>query len=338
MRSSRRSSLRAGASRSSRPSISGCSSRRAARSRTCSSRPAIRRPRSSRSTCTTATCSRSAPPTTSLPRTSSTWPRRAPLPGLDLQALRAGRRASPRRRSEPRLLPSGYVSFPEDDPVCPQPGGWSPGNAESGLGLPEPRDRDDPLRQRRLRAVDARPRAGAGGGDRAPARHPLEAAAALRDGARRRRRHPARADERLRDDRGRRDLPPAARDPARAERRTGKLVADNAFKVHSKRVVSPAIASRRPHPRAGDVRVGHGTNARLDDGRPEAGKTGTAENFGNAWFCGYTPESRPACGSAIAGRTSRSRASRAWAPCTAARSPRHLEGLHDDRHASPVAA
>ena len=30
--------------------------------------------------------------------------------------------------------PSGYVSFPEDDPVCPQPGGWSPDNAESGFG------------------------------------------------------------------------------------------------------------------------------------------------------------------------------------------------------------
>ena len=35
---------------------------------------------------------------------------------------------------------------------------------------------------------------------------------------------------------------------------------------------------------------GTGTKARLDDDRPEAGKTGTAENFGNAWFCGYTPD------------------------------------------------
>ena len=35
---------------------------------------------------------------------------------------------------------------------------------------------------------------------------------------------------------------------------------------------------------------GTGTRARLDDGRPQAGKTGTAENYGNAWFCGYTPD------------------------------------------------
>ena len=35
---------------------------------------------------------------------------------------------------------------------------------------------------------------------------------------------------------------------------------------------------------------GTGVAARLADGRPEAGKTGTAENFENAWFCGYTPD------------------------------------------------
>ena len=67
------SSRRAGATGSTRPSISACSSQPGARSRTCSSRRATRRPRSSRSTCTTATCSRSAPPTTSRPPTSSTW-------------------------------------------------------------------------------------------------------------------------------------------------------------------------------------------------------------------------------------------------------------------------
>jgi membrane peptidoglycan carboxypeptidase len=38
------------------------------------------------------------------------------------------------------------------------------------------------------------------------------------------------------------------------------------------------------------VTSGTGTRARLDDGRPQAGKTGTAENYGNAWYCGYTTD------------------------------------------------
>ena len=46
----------------------------------------------------------------------------------------------------------------------------------------------------------------------------------------------------------------------------------------------PRRSSSRP------CRPGTGTRARLDDGRPQAGKTGTAENYGNAWFCGYTPD------------------------------------------------
>ena|GEM_PF-167670 len=38
--------------------------------------------------------------------------------------------------------------------------------------------------------------------------------------------------------------------------------------------------------------LGHGTGtaARLADGRPAAGKTGTTDNFRSAWFCGYTPQ------------------------------------------------
>jgi penicillin-binding protein 1A len=35
---------------------------------------------------------------------------------------------------------------------------------------------------------------------------------------------------------------------------------------------------------------GTGTEARLDDGRPEAGKTGTTSDYADAWFCGYTPD------------------------------------------------
>ena len=38
------------------------------------------------------------------------------------------------------------------------------------------------------------------------------------------------------------------------------------------------------------VRAGTGKRAQLDDGRPVAGKTGTTENYGDAWFVGYTPQ------------------------------------------------
>ena len=38
------------------------------------------------------------------------------------------------------------------------------------------------------------------------------------------------------------------------------------------------------------VRAGTGQKAKLDDGRAQAGKTGTTENYGDAWFVGYTPQ------------------------------------------------
>jgi penicillin-binding protein 1A len=38
------------------------------------------------------------------------------------------------------------------------------------------------------------------------------------------------------------------------------------------------------------VRGGTGKQAQLPDGRPVAGKTGTTENYGDAWFVGYTPQ------------------------------------------------
>jgi penicillin-binding protein 1A len=38
------------------------------------------------------------------------------------------------------------------------------------------------------------------------------------------------------------------------------------------------------------VRGGTGKQAQLSDGRPVAGKTGTTENYGDAWFVGYTPQ------------------------------------------------
>ena len=38
------------------------------------------------------------------------------------------------------------------------------------------------------------------------------------------------------------------------------------------------------------VTSGTGKRAALADGRPVAGKTGTTENYGDAWFVGYTPQ------------------------------------------------
>jgi membrane peptidoglycan carboxypeptidase len=38
------------------------------------------------------------------------------------------------------------------------------------------------------------------------------------------------------------------------------------------------------------VRYGTGKAAKLADGRPIAGKTGTTENYGDAWFVGFTPQ------------------------------------------------
>jgi len=36
--------------------------------------------------------------------------------------------------------------------------------------------------------------------------------------------------------------------------------------------------------------IQHGTGTAAGFGRPAAGKTGTAENFQDAWFCGYVPQ------------------------------------------------
>jgi penicillin-binding protein 1A len=35
---------------------------------------------------------------------------------------------------------------------------------------------------------------------------------------------------------------------------------------------------------------GTGTGARTTDSRPQAGKTGTTDDYADAWFCGYTPD------------------------------------------------
>ena len=45
-----------------------------------------------------------------------------------------------------------------------------------------------------------------------------------------------------------------------------------------------------------EMNVQSGTGTRAAIGRPAAGKTGTAQNCHDAWFCGFTPPSRQRCG------------------------------------------
>jgi penicillin-binding protein 1A len=57
----------------------------------------------------------------------------------------------------------------------------------------------------------------------------------------------------------------------------------------SQRVLSPDVAAKLDLALEGVVQHGTGTAAALGS-RPVAGKTGTAENFQDAWFCGYVPQ------------------------------------------------
>jgi penicillin-binding protein 1A len=54
------------------------------------------------------------------------------------------------------------------------------------------------------------------------------------------------------------------------------------------RVLTPQVAQAVTYALTGVIRGGTGTAA--DPGRPAAGKTGTAENFKDAWFCGFVPQ------------------------------------------------
>ena len=92
------------------------------------------------------------------------------------------------------------------------------------------------------------------------------------------------------------------------------------------------------------VTSGTGIRAALPD-RPVAGKTGTTDNYGDAWFVGYTPQSGGRClgrlpqrAQADAHRVRRQAGRRRHAPC------RDLEGVHDQcasrarRHATDLRA
>ncbi|MBW3592981.1 MAG: transglycosylase domain-containing protein [Actinobacteria bacterium] len=58
-------------------------------------------------------------------------------------------------------------------------------------------------------------------------------------------------------------------------------------KAKRKRVLPDGVAYEVTRILEQNVQAGTGTNAAI--GRPAAGKTGTTDNFADAWFCGYTP-------------------------------------------------
>ena len=60
--------------------------------------------------------------------------------------------------------------------------------------------------------------------------------------------------------------------------------------VRAKRVLSEETAAGVTSILQEVVQEGTGVRAALPDGRPTAGKTGTTENYGDAWFVGYTPQ------------------------------------------------
>ena len=69
----------------------------------------------------------------------------------------------------------------------------------------------------------------------------------------------------------------------------GKLIGGIAHGVKSTRALGPNVAAELTYALQGVVQHGTGTAAALGN-RPVAGKTGTAENFQDAWFCGYVPQ------------------------------------------------
>jgi penicillin-binding protein 1A len=67
---------------------------------------------------------------------------------------------------------------------------------------------------------------------------------------------------------------------------TGKVI--EKLSTKGTRALTPNVAAQLTYDLQGVVE--HGTGRAAAIGRPVAGKTGTAENFQDAWFCGYVPQ------------------------------------------------
>lgn len=61
-------------------------------------------------------------------------------------------------------------------------------------------------------------------------------------------------------------------------------------KAGGEHAINANVAAIATHALEGVISKGTGTAARIPDGRPQAGKTGTAQTFVDAWFCGYVPQ------------------------------------------------
>lgn len=71
--------------------------------------------------------------------------------------------------------------------------------------------------------------------------------------------------------------------------RRGNVVIDNEH-PEGTRALSPEVAYAATKVMQGVVTGGTGTAARLANGQPAAGKTGTTEYEKDSWFCGFTPQ------------------------------------------------
>jgi penicillin-binding protein 1A len=70
---------------------------------------------------------------------------------------------------------------------------------------------------------------------------------------------------------------------------SGKVIPESRLSTKGTRVLSSDVAAKLTYALRGVVEHGTGTAAALG-ARPVAGKTGTAEDFKDAWFCGYVPQ------------------------------------------------
>ena len=69
--------------------------------------------------------------------------------------------------------------------------------------------------------------------------------------------------------------------------RDGSVMEDNTVEDRTTRVLEEPVADNMNKVLTGVIEGGTGTAAKI--GRPAAGKTGTSEEYQNAWFVGYTP-------------------------------------------------
>ncbi len=67
----------------------------------------------------------------------------------------------------------------------------------------------------------------------------------------------------------------------------GRVLEDNTISERGERVLEEPVADNMNQILRGVIEAGTGTRANI--GRPAAGKTGTSQNYENAWFVGYTP-------------------------------------------------